>query len=199
MEPGTCTAPHPLLWEARNLPQTLQRALEKVSKKVFCSWTALQHSTTTLVHSFHSPPSPDLFYQTSEDDILLPLSFLSWLRSLRPPAQEKHLQFPWSVANRGHGQEQGKGMVSREGWLEWFHCVCYQDKWSWKGLEHFSLGNQEQLVLIGIFQRYCHSSSSLPKSPYTCSSWTPSPYMCTRISLRLSLDKTTSDPFNKGC
>lgn len=68
VEPGTCTAPLALLWEARDSPQTLWTALEKESKKV--SALGLCYKT-----------APPLLF------IAFTLSFLL-VSSARPPQDE---------------------------------------------------------------------------------------------------------------
>lgn len=65
MEPGACAAPPLPLQEARGLPWSLWRALEKGRRNVFTSlglcFKAALLCSTTLVHNIHLPTSPNTF------------------------------------------------------------------------------------------------------------------------------------------
>lgn len=136
------------LQEARVLPGGLWRALEKGRRKVHSSRAVLQSYVSLQHHSRAQhpfSPFPDLFCLPPNVMVCCSPSAggtVTWSGSLRPSALGKTEQFPWPVANGTGGVVDwgtGGAWCPGEGRSGWFHWVCCQGKWSFKGtLTHIS-------------------------------------------------------------
>lgn len=141
MEPGACAAPPLPLQEARGLPWSLWRALEKGRRNVFtslglCFKAPLQHHSGAqhpLTHfSKHLLPAPHVTVCCSPSAG----GVATWSGSLRVSALGKNRPFPRPVANSTDGVVNwsvGGEWNPGQGRSEWFDWVCCQGKWSWKG------------------------------------------------------------------